>query len=268
MVGSDWHEYNSQGCPLGSACIRVSQGNALVKSVVFKLNYPKISDISTSLVNGTVESLDSVSNPNYFDPISILAYAQLNYSYTMIAHARESCSTVTIPEDSLGLAADVDICSHLSSLFHTRFRLEYEIGPLSDENLGFSSTFMKFNRFQCSENGELHMFIRFYSGGGHDHILIPEESLVAEGVWDGEKQKLCVLACRILNTQEFAADGYVDDCSFWMSIWFPSVFSLRNRSITLGKIWSNKGKNDPGYFRMISFRSLGTRLDLLSGSRY
>ncbi|XP_020256262.1 uncharacterized protein LOC109833120 [Asparagus officinalis] len=261
MVGSDQVEHNRLVCTMGSVCRTRSQSTSFVHSVVFRLNYPKNSNISTSLVKGTVESLDPVDSQNYFDMISVLAYAQMNYSYAMISEVRDSCSSWGVPENALGIDGS-DPCSYLPSLLFGRFMLD--IIP------GFSPRFMNFNRIQCSENGKIHMHISFFNSSGyeHDKMHIPDRSLVGEGFWDGEKKKLCLLACPILDVQDSGTNGYVGDCTIGFSFFFPSVFSLRNHSATLGKTWSNKGKNAPGYFPMISFRSLEIGIDILSGWRY
>ena len=82
---------------------------------MFKLNYTKSSNISISLISGTVESLDSVDSLGYFDLISIISCAQMEYEYTVISQVRDSCSHVNVPKESLGLDSR-DLCSRLQSL--------------------------------------------------------------------------------------------------------------------------------------------------------
>ena len=77
------------------------------------------------------------------------------------------------------------------------------------------------------------MYIQF-SDNIYGYENMSDKSLVGEGFWDGEKKLLCLLACPILEMNEYAANGFNGDCSIGLSLWFPVVFYLRNRSAALG----------------------------------
>lgn len=247
---------------VGSGFHQSEQGTQTQLSAVFKLNYQKVTNISTSIISGVLESLDS--GASYFDTISILAYARGDYNYTLMSEVKDSCIPLIPRQETIKLKAESS-CSYLRNLFGS-FDLDYHGGESALSSSMVSPRFMTFNGFQCSEDGRVHMHIEFSNGSmpEHDHVLMPGKSLVSEGSWDEENNRLCLLACRISNTNT------ISDCTIGLSLWFSSVISIRNRTVVMGRIWSNKEKSDPDYFSMISFRN-GQRYILpepLPGLRY
>lgn len=250
-------------------------GSSLDLSAVLKLNYPEKSSITTSLVSGTVESLDATNNdatnnPNHFSSIQILAYAQKKYEYTMISQAGESCSRHTSGEESLEIDSN-SYCPRLRRLARQFFRLGYG-SECSGPNCGPFGTshdvFMSLNLIHCAEEGKLHFYLGFSNVSRH-RPFVPEKSLVGEGFWDSNGNRLCVMACRILNIQgDTLATASVGDCTIGFSLWFPEVLSINSSSSTIGHTWSNKGVSDTGYFDKVSFSSFDDDIGLFPGLKY
>ncbi|KAK8330767.1 hypothetical protein V6Z12_A10G028800 [Gossypium hirsutum] len=84
----------------------------------------------------------------------------------------------------------------------------------------------------------------------------PNKTLIGEGAWDEKKNSFCGVACRILKFGNSLNGTLIGDCSIKFSLRYPKVLSLRNRDSIVGKIWSDKNKEDPSYFDMIRFRSV------------
>ncbi|KAE8652716.1 hypothetical protein Csa_014286 [Cucumis sativus] len=84
--------------------------------------------------------------------------------------------------------------------------------------------------------------------------------MVGSGIWDQKENRLCAVACRILNYTQSLTDASVGDCSIRFSMIFPAVFSIRNRSTVEGQLWSTKSANEPGYFKKIWIRSYNEML--------
>ncbi|XP_008780444.4 uncharacterized protein LOC103700269 [Phoenix dactylifera] len=248
-------------------------GSSLDLSAVLKLNYPEKSDIKSSLVNGTVESLDATNSPNHLSSIQVLAYAQKKYGYTMISQAEESCSHHKFEEESVEFDSN-SYCPRFWSLADQFFRLDYG-SDCSSPNCGPFGTshdlFMSLNQIQCTEDGRFHFYIGFSNGSEHPYnsLFVPEKSLVAEGFWDPSGNRLCVMACRILNIQgDSLATASVDDCTIGFRLWFPEVLSIKSTSSVVGHMWSNKNVNDISYFSKVSFFSFGDNFGLSPGSKY
>ncbi|KAJ0964933.1 hypothetical protein J5N97_026071 [Dioscorea zingiberensis] len=270
-----WSESSGLLCMVGEGTSRSLDGKLLPLSAVLNLHYPKSSNITTSLVAGTISSLESADSPNHFNPISILAYSQKSYNYTMISDANASCSHVDLKEKSLGLETS-DVCSSLRGFSGGRFRLEYgadcsskNCGPFAKDP-GFYPSFLSLNALQCSDDGKLHLFMGFsnYSGYGYRSMFAANNSLVAEGFWDHDKNRLCMVACRALGF-EGLRNVSVADCTIRVCLWFPAVISIESRGSIVGRLWSDKDEKDSGHFDMVSFWSSDSSgMNSLSGLRY
>ncbi|KAG1367885.1 putative alanine racemase [Cocos nucifera] len=258
-----WSEDVGKLCMVGAGHGRLGEGKLLSITAIFKLNYPKISNISSSLVSGTLESLDADNSSNHFDPISVIAYAQNKYEFTQISPAQKSCSRVNDLEESLGLDSG-SICLNLQRYLRWPFEMEYggqcssgRCVPLTKSS-GFSAKFVSLNLIHCLDDGKLHMYVEFSNDTrlGLRRLLVPEKTLVAEGVWDQKKNRLCLVACRIVSSSHsLAVNISVDDCTIRMSFWFPAVWSIENRNTIAGRMWSDQNENASGYFDTIFFRN-------------
>ncbi|THU53486.1 hypothetical protein C4D60_Mb10t14930 [Musa balbisiana] len=265
-----WSESTGKLCMVGHGIFYKPLRDPLHLSAVLKLNYRKTSNISTSLVSGTVESL----GPHHIDPISLVAYAQNEYDFTMIPQANHSCSSLPFQEESLGFGP-TSVCSNLLHYMTGRtFQLDYgngcsgsNCGTLSS-SFGFSARFLSFDMIQCSKNGWLHLYIEFSNSSdlSYDIPMVPKKSMVGEGYWDHVKNRLCLIACHILEGSSQASPS-VGDCSIGLSLWFPTVVTLRRNDV-VGHMWSTKKKSDPGYFSMVSFHRSGGRMVTIPGLRY
>ncbi|XP_026658583.2 uncharacterized protein LOC103702592 [Phoenix dactylifera] len=272
-----WSESAGKLCMVGRGFLRRKRvGTSMDLSAVLKLNYPDSSNISTSMANGTVESLDEAQSPNHFDPISILAYAQKNYEYTMISQANESCSHIKFEEELVGFNPGT-VCSNLQPFLDRPFILDTGSSCSSGNCDPFGKGprifpgFMFFKPIQCSDGGRMHFQIGFSNDtmAANDRILVPDKSLVGEGFWDQSENRLCLMACRILDAKGSSlANASVGDCTIGLSLGFPAFWSISIRSTTIGRIWSGKNKNDAGYFSMVSFRSLQDGVDPIPGLKY
>ncbi|XP_063935740.1 uncharacterized protein LOC108220867 [Daucus carota subsp. sativus] len=85
-------------------------------------------------------------------------------------------------------------------------------------------------------------------------MLDPNTTLVGEGLWDEKTNSLVIVACRISSSSS-SGDAHLGDCSFRLSLYYPSVWSIKNRDKVVGRIWTNKTAQDVGYFDPINFRN-------------
>ncbi|KAH0468402.1 hypothetical protein IEQ34_003435 [Dendrobium chrysotoxum] len=266
-----WSESTGMICMVGTGSSHAYEGNILHLSAVFKLYYPKMSNISNSIVSGTLESLDpGIHSLNYFEKISISAYAQMNYSYTHFPTSiRDSCSNIEVPKETSSFVMD-SVSSSIRDLLAVFLKLEHGSDCSGRNCYPFSlkkdsiPSFLSLNQMYFSEEGKFHARIGFYnhSRSWLDYQFLPEDSLVGEGFWDHEKNQMCLVACQVL------ANASVGDCTVGLSLWFPLVFTIKSRSRVIGRIWSNKNKNDPGYFSTMSFRDSGRYQNLVPGIKY
>ncbi|XP_059664009.1 uncharacterized protein LOC132309742 [Cornus florida] len=279
LLNGFWSESSGKLCMLGSASWHSREGKSLELDAVLKLNFAKNATILTSLVNGTLESLSSSDDLNYFDPISILAFPSMSYyNYTLVSEELDSGfpGGIDIPQNpSLGLQPG-SICSTLSRQFPP-FKLEYASECNSSHNctpfgkdIGYLPTFVSFSEIQCSEDVQKLRYLIDFSNSSYGFYYQPfnsDTTLVAEGSWDGKKNRLCIVACRILNSSDSLGNVRVGDCSIRLSLRYPAVWSIKQRGI-VGQIWSNRTVNDSGYFHRIKFGGFSHNRVSLPGLEY
>ncbi|XXG90376.1 hypothetical protein AAC387_Pa12g2158 [Persea americana] len=254
-----WSASAGKLCMVGTGYGLSEEGDYVPLSAVTKLNYPKRSDINTSIVTGTVESIEQEDSSGYFSPISVLSFSQKKYSYSSVEEIEAKCGGGDPKgEKSLGLEPGTSVCSVLSPLVRKGFELNYGSdcsGKKCSPFDGFGPKYMSFGGIQCSSVGkQMRMYVRFsnLSYAWYGDPLTPETGLVAEGVWDEEKNQLCVVGCRLKNFEGSLAETHVGDCSVGLSLTFPKVWSLNMRSPAVGSIWALKKSND-----RMGFQSLG-----------
>ncbi|KAH9650703.1 DUF2921 family protein [Citrus sinensis] len=276
-----WSKSSGKLCMVGSGTSYSPEGNLLHHPAVLKLNGVKDSSNITSLVAGTLRSVSSADDPNYFDPISLLILPETNYQYTMFSKELENkCSgEISVPAENLSLRLQVSstICSILKRRVN-EFELEYasdcnsstSCNPFGDA-VGYLPQVMSLNTIQCSKEGQRLRFLMEFpnsSDVGYYRSFNPETTFVAEGSWDWKKNRLCVAACRILNTHDSLDNSSVEDCSIRLTLRFPAIWSIRASTSMSGQIWSNRALNDTGYFGRILFQSTDNEVLKVPGLKY
>ncbi|KAA8523899.1 hypothetical protein F0562_010322 [Nyssa sinensis] len=235
---------------------------------------------ASCLVSGTLESLSSSNAPNYFEPVSILAFPSMNgYNYTLVSEGFDNgCpGGIEIPQNQSLSLQPRSICSMLSGRFNN-FKLEYASKCDSLQNctpfgggIGYLPHGMSLNTIQCSEEEQkLRYFVQFSNSSNAWYYQNSNlnATLVGEGSWDTKKNRLCITACRILNVTDSLGNVNVGNCSIRLSLRFPAVWSIRNKSAIVGQIWTNKMVNDSGYFDRITFRSSENEMVGVPGLKY
>ncbi|KAJ0017959.1 hypothetical protein Pint_10568 [Pistacia integerrima] len=279
-----WSEADGKLCMVGSGSSHLNSGKLGTFNAVLKLIYSKHLNLSVfdTLVSGLLESLDVESSGSYFKPLSILGVVQFNdrnYEFGLIdKEIGDELVDRNDKEKSLSLdILDQGVCSVLG-LYNFNFDLEYGRDCDSDNVrcnplrgiVGNAPGLMSFKGIRCVDKGKMQILLGFWNSTfrGARFPFDPHTTMVAEGAWDEKKNQLRGVACRILNFTESLTNAYIGDCSVKLSLRFPAVFSLRNRSTILGQIWSSKRENDPGYFSKIGFGSTREVLAGLPGFKY
>ncbi|TXG66967.1 hypothetical protein EZV62_008242 [Acer yangbiense] len=272
-----WSESTGELCMVGSSPSYSREGKHLHLAAVLQLSGVKNSTI-TSLIRGTLQSLSSADDPNYFEPVSILMFPQINYQYTKNSNEfKNECSgdTNVAESSSLSLHLGMSICSVLA---YPVFQLEYASNcnsaktcNLFGDDVGFLPQIMSLNTIQCSPDGQSVRFLMEFPNSvniGFYRSFNPNTTFVGEGTWDWKKNRLCVVACRFLNRNSSLSNSQVGDCSIRMNLRFPAIWSIRNSTSISGQIWSNKSVNDIGYFTRIAYRSTDNNMLGVPGLKY
>ncbi|KAH1063459.1 hypothetical protein J1N35_028446 [Gossypium stocksii] len=273
-----WSRITGKLCMVGSSYAYSKEGKVLHLAAVLKINNLKNSSTIRTLVTGTMDSLNSVDDPNYFERISLLMFPQVNYTYTMVStQFSEECpwGTDVQPELSLRLSRTRTICDMFSSGSNA-FELEYTGSCKSSkccnpfgECIGYLPSVMSLSMIQCSNDRlSLRFLIEFWNNSYRGYYGSPNisTSLIGEGSWDEKKNRLHIVACQIYDASSSLDKSHVGDCTTRLSLRFPAILSIRNTSTIVGEIWSVKPRNESGFFDRAQFR-YGGRIQL-QGLKY
>lgn len=264
-----YSESSKKLCMIGKSWSMYYAGN-FEPSVVLKLNYPKWSSIYDSLITGTLESVVAKDDSNYFDPILMLAFSvKSSYEYTFVGKDRLASFPTSVDRgESIALKNLNDSTHGLCRLLGNRLE-RYELVYGSDcggvncnplgGNVGYVPSSLVFYGTRCTEGRKMQMLLGFSNSTVDEYLrfpFVPSTTFIAEGEWDEKGNRLCTVACRILNFTESLTSALVGDCSTKLSLRFPVRLSLQNRSAVVGQIWSDKKVSDSGYFGKIGFQGL------------
>ncbi|CAH1444527.1 unnamed protein product [Lactuca virosa] len=267
-----WSVSTNKLCMVGSARWFSKKGNPLILNAVLKLNFARFINLNNSLVSGILESLASVHDSNYFEPIWIIGFprvAQFRYNYLLVSN--EECNGQNgnfSQQHSVASMQSLDLCSIFTNQFKT-YKLENQDSgyPLSFPS---SSSFLSLYAIQCSlQEKKLRFLVEFQDrrNSRYDQSFNPNITLIGDGTWNGTNNELCIVACRILNQTDPLESAHVGDCSVRLTVWFPGIRSIKNTHATEGQIWSTKKAGDEGYFEMVKFQSFDHSLENY-GSKY
>ena len=271
-----WSESSGKLCMVGSGSSRSREGNWVPLSAILKLINIKNSSTITHSVSGTLESLSSVNDFDYFEPITILLFPQMNYKYTLVPEENDTGSTGrhNVPERS---SPDTGLITGICSILRRGYPFELEYAHHCNSShictpfggdIEYLPHIISTEVIQCSEYERRSLVLVKFQSDEHYQPFHPNMTLVGEGWWDAKKSRLSVVACRLSNLKNSLANAQVGDCSVRLSLRFNTIWSIRNMSMMLGQIWSNKTVNESGYFERIAFQSTQNVMLEVRGFKY
>ncbi|KAK3198966.1 hypothetical protein Dsin_022381 [Dipteronia sinensis] len=229
-----WSEYTGELCMVGTSSSYSREGKLLHLTAVLMLSGVKNSTI-TSLIRGTLQSLSSADDPNYFEPISILMFPQTTYQYNTNSNEFEKeCSgdTNVVESSSLSLHLGRSICSVLAYPVNT-FQLEYAsdcnssktCNPFGDD-VDFLPQIMSLNTIQCSSDGQSLRFLMEFPNSYFNRIEYQSTDSNMLGVWglkyeytETNKVRMsCLVKKPVKKSGENYPTGYSTEMSFDTSV--------------------------------------------------
>lgn len=274
-----WSESSGKLCMNGKGSGYSQEGDFLHFNVAFMLSDVVNTSEVTSLIRGSLESLNSANDrESYFEPISVLMLPKKNYKYSLDSAEVESEFSSDEIDSKDGLSMDSSsFCSDHVSWAIGMLNLEYSkdcnssnCNPISGVNGSSLPNVMSLNEIECSSHVKKphfrvlvgfpndYYYYRSYSVASVASVSEKTPVFVGEGWWDEKKNQLCVVGCHFMGvtTSSSSLDGaHVGDCSIRLRLRFPSVLSIQDTSPVVGQIWSNKTVKDSSYFDAIKVRN-------------
>ncbi|XVE51336.1 hypothetical protein DITRI_Ditri02bG0031900 [Diplodiscus trichospermus] len=260
-----WSESTGRLCMVGSGVSNGNAGKFRTFNVVLKLNYSTNFNVFGSLISGVLESLDFEYSLSYFEPVSLMGVRSNieNYQFSLVENGKGiSClNEVEGEAESLAVSnADGGVCS---VVVERTIRFEIDYGKDCDKvscisiikDVNYVPSIMFFRQIKCVNEGKMQILLGFRNSSTIRTFFPfdPSTTLIGEGAWDEKKNRVCGVACRVFHFRDSLTRASVGDCSIKFSLRYPKVLSLRNRDSLVGKIWSDKSKDDSSYFDMIRF---------------
>lgn len=280
-----WSESTGKICMVGSGTGYSKGGKALHLDAVFKLNNVFNSSNISSLVSGSLESLNTEEEESYFEPFSVLMLPQFSYKFILDSkEAKDKLFPAESDDDDAekGLSKSrFSFCSFDVSRAIRKLHLEYSSDCNSPQNCtplsgisGYLPSFMSLKVIDCPvvRKNQMRVLMKFENSSYEDfntEAFDPKMTLVGEGWWDERKNSLSVVACHLLGLESSSLAGaHVGDCSVRLRLRLPSTWSIKDTLATVGHIWSNKTVKDPGYFKGINFTKDDDRRMPVRGLKY
>ncbi|KAI6687307.1 hypothetical protein NL676_024135 [Syzygium grande] len=258
-----WSESSGKLCMVGTSLSR--RGDSLNLDVVLKLNNVNNSASVTSLFTGILESLSPSDDKNYFDAISMLMFPRINYMYSLVSgklnNGKSNLSRGLAPRSGRFCSAFRNQGRELYLKYAPDCSPVKHCTPVSGPS-GYLPPVMSLYEIECSEGERKMRVLLQYSNNsdfGYYGKFDPNSTLVGEAMWDENKNQLQIKACQINVAGSFSTAS-VEDCSVRIELMFRGVWSIRERDVISGRIWSEKSQKDSGYFPDIMLRGTESSL--------
>ncbi|GJM93582.1 hypothetical protein PR202_ga10148 [Eleusine coracana subsp. coracana] len=223
-------------------------GVVLLSDAVLRLHVPWPANLSRPFLTGTLEGAD-------FGDVALVAYAEADYVFGGVA---APCPTQPAPAGGAPLQRRhkrIRSCARLKAVLRGSYNLLEYGHDASESPLRLSHRRMYLDQMRCDGPIRLRAYIAFdtntnmsvghrynYTAGLARGLAVGDEALVAEGFWIRSRNQLCLRACRVVRSGPSRAGLAVRECDVGISIWFPTVWSIRDRSVASGMIWNTTSK--------------------------
>ncbi|KAL6845408.1 hypothetical protein ACP4OV_024903 [Aristida adscensionis] len=271
-------------CMAGSGTYSDSDDDGAIKNLagaVLRLRVPSPPSLFDPFATGSFRG-------DGFSAISLVAYADGdNYKY---GDATASCPPPSAEKGAVEALGPNFTCAHLKKQLVTLYKVRNDDGAdASSSNggggaaspllglrpwRGWNRTSMHVGQVRCTDDGAA---VRAYATFSNDTaaeawwpprrgFVVEEEAVVAEGRWDPARRMLCLRACRVVRsgtTTTPSLEVQRKECGVGMGFWFPSFWTMRDRSAVSGVLWNSSqaaggGKDVAG---VISVSSIGDAAD-------
>ncbi|XP_015946250.1 uncharacterized protein LOC107471317 [Arachis duranensis] len=261
--------------------------------ILLVLRYPPTFNLTSRVMRGEMRSLNQEGSLAYFDNVHISSQLNHHFTYQFSSELKSrSCDLYPYQQELTTYGAKsfdsgFSFCRFLRQVIERPFDIlqnyndRHVAGKLGPFQLGkeFSSNWthqnfrLLFQNLICEEetsnnivqttrvSAVLRAFpASFPIFAWQGRTGLSGLTLSAEGTWDSLKRKLCMTGCvnSVLDSEE---------CNYQVSLHFPNVFSIKQRSVLLGSIYSIKNETNTSFLPLL-FDSLRGPSDLKSLGLY
>ncbi|XP_057743185.1 uncharacterized protein LOC130961359 [Arachis stenosperma] len=245
--------------------------------ILLVLRYPQTFNLTSRVVRGEMQSLKQEGSLAYFDNVHISSQLRHYSSYQFSSELKStSCDLYPYQQEltthgAKSLDTGYGFCSFLGQVIQQPFdvlqnyndrHVTSKLGPF---HLGkeFSSNWTQenfrllFQILMCEEEASTNdvqtarvsAVLRALPASSpiyawQERTGLSGLTLFAEGTWNSATRKLCMTGCvsSVLDSEE---------CNYQISLHFPNVFSIKQRSVLLGSIYSIKNETNTSFLPLL-----------------
>ncbi|KAL1289462.1 hypothetical protein HN51_057574 [Arachis hypogaea] len=222
------------------------------EQILLVLRYPQTFNLTRRSIRGEMRSLHQEGSLAYFDNVHISSQLNRHAVYQFSSESKSrSCDPYPYELDFAAYGANSfnngsDFCSFLQKVAQRPFYL-----------FGVENFRLLFQYLICEEETDSNnvqsarvsaVLRAFPASMSLDTVKsrtgLSNQTLSAEGSWNSLTGKLCMIGCH----------GVVDpglnskECNYQISFHFPSILSIKQRSLMLGTIHSNSNNDESNIF--------------------
>ncbi|KAK7411239.1 hypothetical protein VNO78_02672 [Psophocarpus tetragonolobus] len=215
--------------------------------ILLVLRYPQTLNLTSRAIKGEIRSLRKHGSLKYFDNVHISSqlgrYSKYQFSPELImprsCDDKHFCIRDWAEYDVLTFSGS-EFCKTLQSISEP-----FNVIPNGSTNRRLNQEDLKLvlQHVICEEetnnhnikNARISATLRVFP------ISIPEDTarertglsnltLLVEGTWDSTSGKVCMIGC------SGEVDSVLEECNYQISLFFPRVYSIKQRSLMLGSI--------------------------------
>ncbi|RDX86637.1 hypothetical protein CR513_31997, partial [Mucuna pruriens] len=268
--------------------------------ILLVLRYPQTFNLTSRAIKGEIRSLNKHGSLNYFDNVHISSqlsrYSKYQFSPELMPRScydKHFCQEEWSEYDALTFIGS-EFCKTLQSIsgepfnvipnykFNDRYAYQSKLGPLQPgKEFGFANWRLNHEDLRlvlqhviCEEETTLHnaknarisATLRVFPASipadtARERTGLSNLTLLAEGTWDFSSGKLCMIGC------SGELDSVLEECNYQISLYFPQVYSIKQRSLMLGSISSIVNEPNTFFPLLINYAPRPVFLHLSLGPR-
>ncbi|KAK7327635.1 hypothetical protein VNO77_21719 [Canavalia gladiata] len=238
--------------------------------ILLVLRYPQTFNLTNRAIKGEIRSLNKHGSLKYFDNVRISSqlssFSEYQFSPELMPRYCEKC--LLCQEDRVDVEYDVltfsgsEFCKTLRSISEPlivipnykftagdNWRLKnYQDFRLVMQHVICEEETTNHNMKTARISATLRLFPESIAADGErERTGLSSLTLLAEGTWDSSNGKLCMIAC------PGEVDSVLEKCTYRISLHFPRVYSIKQRSLMLGSISSTANESNIFFPLLISY---------------
>ncbi|MED6217330.1 hypothetical protein PIB30_016734 [Stylosanthes scabra] len=259
--------------------------------ILLVLRYPQTFNLTSRVVRGEMQSLKQEGSLGYFDNVNISSQLNHHSSYQFSSELKSrSCDLYPYQQELTTYGAKLfdsacGFCCFLRQVTQQPFDIlqnynerhvasklgPFQLGKEFSSNWTHENIRLLFQNHMCEEeastnnvqSARVSAVLRAFPASlpiysWQERTGLPDLTLFAEGTWNSLTRKLCMTGC---------VNSVLEECNYQISLHFPNVFSIKQRSVVLGSIYSITNETNTPFLPLL-FDFLRSPSDLKSLGLY